>query len=133
MQASNTNINCSYLNPPSVPEPQATDQSLPENTVARLDAVKKNISRYITQHRKIPLPLRTVLNLPSETCLSLLRKIPQGGTAPEKTEAINHIVDTMISLDLTDDQLQAIDRIIQRPPLVAKKLEDKDIHTSEFM
>lgn len=128
-----TIINCSYHNPPSTPEPLTAGQSLPVNNTVNASAVKEIVSQYIIEHRKIPLRLRNVLNLTDKACLSLLIKIPPSGTELEKKEAINQIVEQMISPNLPGVKLQAIDDIFQRPTLVAKKLEYKDIHTSEFI
>ncbi|MGI2030002.1 hypothetical protein [Endozoicomonas acroporae] len=120
-------------NTPSAPEPQAAGQPLPENISVNSGAVKETVSRYIIEHQKIPLSLRTVLKLTSEACLSLLKKIPSGGTVSEKKEAIHRMVEEMIYPDLPSVKLQEIDDLFKRLPLVAKKLEYKDIHTSEFI
>lgn len=105
---------------PSTPEPQAAGQSLPENSSVNPGAVKETVARYIIEHQKIPLSLRTVLKLTNEACLSLLKKIPSGGTESEK-EAIHRMVEEMIYPDLPGVKLQEIDDLFQRPPPGSKE------------
>lgn len=127
-----TSANTGFQNSLPMPGSSTADQAPIENNSVKPSDVKKHISQYFLQHRKIPLRLRTVLNLTDNACLSLLKHIPKGGTIVEKTEAIHHIVDTIISSDLTNDQLRTINDLVQQPRLVAKQLEIKDLHTSDF-
>ncbi len=111
-----------------------TSSRVPQDSDSKVKPaeVKTKLVKFMQTQKKIPVALRTILNLKDNDCISLLTKLSASQATSDKEQVLHEMVDTLIPPDLSYDKLQDVNRVITETPLVPALLSEMDIQTPQY-